>query len=109
MQLPPNLTTITVTGTFNDQGENLGTGTVTFAAEGMLTDAGYAILSSSAVVTIAGGVISVALPCTDNADLAPTPFMYNITVALGGQAGVTYTGISIPHTLGATVDLTALI
>jgi len=114
MTFPAGLTTITVTGenVLGIGGEPLA-GVAIFTASGPVDDPGAdAVLSGSAVGQITNGVMKpIEIPTTD----AVSPgFTYTITVRLqdadgnpGGPPPVT--GVQIPGTLGATVDLSALL
>jgi hypothetical protein len=52
------------------------------------------------------GSISISLPCTDTAGLSPLNFWYRVIEQITGY--VREYAIQLPHTLGATVDLSAL-
>lgn len=109
MSLPGNITTITVTGAFASPSGAAASGTVSFAPTSTLTDqAGQVILTAQPVVeTLTAGAFSVVLPCTDNTAIRPTPFEYLITISVP-YATVEPYAVSLPSTLGATVDLSAL-
>jgi hypothetical protein len=110
--LPGNVNAITVTGTFLTPAGAPATGTVTFnPGTGVFIDAaGGAILASPVVATLNGsGQISAVLACTDNVTLSGTPFTYAITIALNGQAGSVYPNKSLPHALGASVNISTLL
>ena len=112
MALPGNVNTITVTGTFLTPAGAPATGTVTFnPGTGVFLDAGgQAILVGPVTATLNGsGQISQVLACTDNVTLTGAPFTYAVAVALNGQAGSTYPGKSLPHTLGASVNIATLL
>ena len=112
MALPGNVNAITVTGTFLTPAGAAATGTVTFtpSVSTLIDSAGHAILASPVTATLNGsGQISQALACTDNGTLTGAPFTYSVTVALGGLPGSAYPGKSLPHTLGASVDLSTLL
>lgn len=110
MPLPGDLNTITVTGTFLDIFGNAASGTVTFTPSVLpLTDAvGHVIIEGPTVATLNGsGQISVVVACTDNANLSA--FTYTITPSINGSPAASYPGKALPHTLGSTVNLTALL
>ncbi len=112
MALPGNVNTITVTGTFLTPSGSPATGTVTFtpSAATFTDSAGEVILTAPVTAGLNGsGVISQVLACTDNSNLSGTPFTYTVTVALDGLPGSAYPGKSLPHSLGSTVDLSALL
>ena len=112
MALPGDISTIVVTGTFLGFAGTPCTGCVTFDPGGVvLADAtGHAILVAPVTATLNGsGHISVTLPCTDAVTLSPGPFTYTVTTALDGLPGSSHPRKAIPHTLGASVDLSALL
>ena len=112
MALPGNVNTITVTGTFLTPAGAPATGTVTFnPGSGVFIDAGGpVILASPVTATLNGsGQISAVLACTDNVTLSGTPFTYSVQIALGGQPASAYPNKSLPHTLGATVNISTLL
>jgi hypothetical protein len=71
---------------------------------------GWAVLAGSATLTVANGVgTPVTVPATDTAGTALT---YTITTRLNTPDGVNpppVIGVTIPHTLGLTVDISALL
>lgn len=114
MPLPGDLTTITVTGTFQDGLGTALTGHVTFTPTADLQDStGHVVLRAAPLhAYLTSGTISIVLPCTDNTTLNPSSWAYTVVESLSdGSSSLpnrTYT-VQLPHTLGATVDLTALI
>jgi hypothetical protein len=125
MALPGNVDLITVTGTFQfiDSTYPGGTSTVEFSPSGnpWLKDASAdAILLPKTVVctvnatgqlvgpagAVGAGGLGVKLPATDDADLAPTGFVYNVVIKITGLAPLAYS-ISLP-TSDSTVDLADL-
>lgn len=111
MTFPAGLTTITVTGLhiLSLDGQPLD-GAVIFTASGPVDDpAADAVLSGSAVGEVVNGVMTpLQIPTTD----AVTPgFTYTISQRLQttDMSPPPVTGISIPSTLGATVDLSDLL
>jgi hypothetical protein len=112
MTFPGGLTTITVTGqhVLALDGQPLD-GAVIFSASGLLDDpAADAVLSGSAVAVVTGGVMTpLVIPTTDAVSPA---FTYDIAFRLDSDDGIglpPYPGISIPASLGATVDISALL
>jgi hypothetical protein len=70
-----------------------------------------AVFLGSADATVANGVMEpISIPATDS---VTPPFTYTITLRISGPDGDSdnqvLTGVQIPSTLGATVDLAALI
>lgn len=109
MSLPGNVTTITVTGSFYDLQGNALSGTVQFIASAspFADPTAPAFLSGVTVTaTLSNGAFSVVLPCTDNTTLSPTGFVYTVVETVSGDSRQYL--ISLPHTLGATVDLAAI-
>jgi hypothetical protein len=114
MTFPAGLTTITVTGAnvLGLDGSPL-TGVVIFTASGPVDDpAADAVLDGPAVGNVTGGQLEpLVIPTTDAVSPA---FTYTITVKLqdadGAEGGPPpLVGVSIPHTLGTTVDLSDLL
>ena len=108
MPLPSNLTTITLTGTFlSNTGVPLS-GTIAFLPPPELVDPANAIMYSAPVTTTldASGHFSVSLICTDNGALLPVGWAYTVTEQIAGTR--TYQ-IYLPHTLGATADLSSVV
>ena len=112
MTFPAGLTTITVTGqhVLSLDGQPLD-GYVIFSASGPLENpAADVILSGSASAQVIDGVMTpVTIPTTD----AVTPaFTYDIAFRLDSADGISpppLVGVSIPSTLGPTVDLSQLL
>jgi hypothetical protein len=107
--LPGDITTITVTGSFETTLGVPATGNVLFTPFSTLTDTfGEVILTEApAVAALAGGAFSIVLPCTDNENIRPTPFEYLVQVAVPYATQDPF-AVAIPSTLGSTVDLSAL-
>ena len=112
MGFPAGLLTVTVTGQniLSLDGQPLD-GAVIFTASGPVDDpAVSALIEGSAVAQVVDGVmIPVVLPCTDS--VSPS-FTYTITTRLNNADGISpppVTGVAVPHSLGASVDLSALL
>lgn len=104
MALTPNLTTVTVSGTYVDIQGNPIAGQVNFTPRAILTDAAYnqIVISKTISVTLdPTGSFSVVLPVTDDTSLSPINFTYSVEEAFVG--GRIY-DISIPST-SATLNL----
>jgi hypothetical protein len=102
------LTTISVTGSFQDFTETGLSGSVTFTPTTAVVDSGGSLIlaASPVVTTVAGGTMTpVTLVTTDNAGLSPAGWQYNVSIAVPGMTQ-SYTTF-LPHT-GSTVDLSAL-
>lgn len=114
MPLPADLTTITVTGTYQDPSGSPLSGHVTFTPTADLLDStGHVVLRATPLtINLTSGAFSIVLPCTDNATLNPSTWAYTVveTVADGSQSltARTYT-VQLPHTLGTSVDISTLI
>lgn len=70
---------------------------------------GWAVLEGSASLTVTSGAgAPVTVPATDTAG---TVFTYTITTRLDGPDSPPppVTGVSVPHTLGPSVDISALL
>jgi len=108
MAIPGDLTTITVTDTYINADGTFASGTVTFTPTSQLQDAtGEVVVTAStitATVNATRGTFSVVLPCTDNADLTPSPWAYTVVINVPGVSSQSFTAL-FPHTLGASVAL----
>jgi hypothetical protein len=107
--LPPDLTTIVLTGTYADASGAPLTGQVIIYVPQVVRDStGKVILGAGPVSCPLGpaGSFTVTLACTDNPNLNPTGFTYTVLEQIPGL-GRSYS-ISLPHTLGPTADLSAL-
>lgn len=110
MPLTPNLTTITVSGTYVDlQGVAIA-GQVKFTPRSVLIDSAFdqIIIPNTITVTLdANGSFSVALPATDDSDITPTGFTYRVEESFSG--GRQY-DIAIPSSsAGAAINLADVI
>lgn len=105
MPLTPNLSTVTVSGTYVDIQGNAIAGQVKFTPRAILTDAAADQIVIPITVTVTldtNGGFSVVLPVTDDTSLAPTGFTYYVEESFSG--GRTY-DISLPISGGATINL----
>lgn len=114
MTFPAGLTTIQVTGLHIEglDGTPLS-GVIIFSASGPVVDSALsALLEGSATGEVVSGVMTpVIIPTTD---CVSPGFTYTITQRLQTPDGAEgspppVTGVLIPHTLGASVDLAALL
>ena len=114
MPLPIDLTSITVTATYEDGSGAPLFGYVTFTPSAELTDStGHVILRAAPIsAQLFRGSISQVLACTDNANIAPSGWYWIVNEVIGNAAGVltqrTY-NVLLPHSLGSTVDLSTLV
>lgn len=120
MPLPGDLTTITVTATYENMDGSPSKGTVTFAPNVVVTDStGHVIFPAGGITaTLASGALSITVPCTDNANTSPlNGWAYSVTEAIVVPAPLppsapsvvsrSYT-ILLPSSLGSTVDLSTV-
>lgn len=109
MPIPGGLTTITVTSSYPAIDGSPLSGNVVFETDQQIMDsAGLVKFSGSATRVVFRGVMQpITLPCADNGALNPTGFSYKVTETLNGVTQTPY-WVSLPSTLGATVDLSAL-
>jgi hypothetical protein len=108
MALPADINTITVTGTYKDVSGAALSGSVAFVpSTPLLVDTvGKALLSGGAVsVALSAGTFSQSLPCTGQ--MNPAGWTWTVAESITGLPARSYS-ISIPHSLGSTVDLTAV-
>lgn len=107
MPLPGDLTTITVNFRYTSLGAPIA-GSVTF--EPSVTT----LLDTIAPTFILGAVTgqlddngqgAVIVPCTDNAGLSPSGWVWKVTENLIGRPARASYYVSLPHTLGAAIDL----
>jgi hypothetical protein len=110
MPLPTNVSTGTVTGTFVNVAGDPKRGTVTFRpsfTRGL--DAGADVVFVPEIVTASldtQGHFSIQLAATDDPDLAPLNFTYNVEIHIGGVL-IPVFSMSLPS--GTTKDMTDVI
>lgn len=104
MALGPNLTTVTLTGSYVDFEGNPIEGQIRFSIAEVLRNGtdDQMVAPSSVVVPLSSGSFSVSLPATNDPDVVPNPFIY--TVEESFPNGRTYE-ISIPYTTSGSLDL----
>jgi len=104
MALGPNLTTVTITGSYVDFEGNPIEGQIRFSISEVLRNGtdDQMVAPSSVVVPLSSGSFSVAIPATNDPDVVPNPFEY--TVEESFPNGRTY-AISIPYTTSGSLDL----
>lgn len=109
MALPGNITTITVTGTYLDFQGNAAAGTIAFTptASELLDPGATTMLDAVPIVATldTNGHFSLVLPCTDNTTLLPGGFTYTVVETIHGIRSYQ---VSLPHTLGSTVDISVV-
>ncbi|MGI5404134.1 hypothetical protein ACQEVG_32730 [Streptomyces sp. CA-135486] len=99
MPMPPGIATVTLTGRYIRPDGTPLKGSVTFATPALLTLSGADTISAgSATVTLDdNGVFSVVLVATDNANMQPTGWAYQVTEKFQDVTGRTY-AIQLPAT-----------
>jgi hypothetical protein len=104
MALGPNLTTVTLTGSYVDFEGNPIEGQIRFSIGEVLRNGtdDQMVAPSSVVVPLTNGSFSVSLPATNDPDVVPNPFVY--TVEESFPNGRSYE-ISIPYTTSGSLDL----
>jgi hypothetical protein len=105
--LPGDISTVTVSGKFLTLDGNPASGTVTFTTSQAVVDGtGDAILPKQSITKTLDntGSFSVALPATDDSDLAPTGFTYKVTEQLTTPKSSRSYSISLPAS-PSTVNL----
>lgn len=108
MALPASVTTITVTGQYVDATGAAIRGSVTFTLDQSLLVAGASAFIAATDYTVpldANGSFSVDLPATNDPDVAPSGFTWEVRENFDG--GRTY-DISLPTNLAPAVDLSTL-
>lgn len=115
MPIPSGLTTITLTGTYNNGVGVPLSGTITITPSTDLIDAsGKVILRSVGInVNLTNGSFSVSLICTDNTAINPASgqWSYNIQENLtygNTNLAIRSYNILLPSTDGSTVDISTL-
>lgn len=87
MALSPDLTTITLTGTYVDIQGNPISGSVSFTPQSIIkdTDQNQIIINQALSATLdSNGSFSIVLPITDDTDVAPVPFAYEVEEVFSG-------------------------
>jgi hypothetical protein len=104
MALGVNLTTVTITGTYVDYEGNAIAGQIRFSTSEVLRNGtdDQMVAPSVVVVPLVSGAFSVTLPATNDPDVIPNPFTYDVEESFTG--GRSYT-ISIPYTTAGSLDL----
>jgi hypothetical protein len=109
MPLPGDINTITVTGTYLNPAGTAMAGTISFVpSTPILVDTVGSVLLGGVGTTVAlngSGAFSVVLPCTGQ--LTPGNWSYTVTETIAGLSPRSYS-ISVPHSLGASVDISTL-
>ena len=104
MALGPNLTTVTITGSYVDFEGTPIEGQMRFSIGEVLRNGtdDQMVAPSSVVVPLSSGSFSVTLPATNDPDVVPNPFVYSVEESFPN--GRTYE-ITIPYTTAGSLDL----
>lgn len=104
MALGPNLTTVTITGSYVDFEGTPIEGQMRFSISEVLRNGtdDQMVAPSSVVVPLSSGSFSVTLPATNDPDIVPNPFVYSVEESFPN--GRTYE-ITIPYTTAGSLDL----
>lgn len=87
MALPANLSTATITGTYVDLSGNPVRGSISFTPQTILKDTTLNVIVIPVIIVKefdANGSFTITLPCTDDTDVAPQPFIYTLEENFGG-------------------------
>jgi hypothetical protein len=105
MPLPSGIATVTVTGQYLDLNGNPLSGYVTFQAPAVLTfsEADVIVAGSVKCVLDSTGSFTATLIATDNEDMQPTDWAYEVAEAMHGHGVRTY-WVAVPST-PSTVDI----
>lgn len=102
MALPDDVTVVTLTGTYVDELGQPASGSLTFIPSvGTLRDPAHDVtikLNQQRVELTVGGLLSVALLATDDPDLVPVGFHYDVVERIDGYAQRSWI-LQLPHTI----------
>lgn len=98
MPMPPGIATVTLTGRYIRPDGTPLQGSVSIAAPALITLSGAdSLVNGSASVTLnSNGAFSVVLVATDNADMQPTGWAYNVVETMAGFPSRSYS-IMLPQ------------
>jgi hypothetical protein len=104
MALGPNLTTVTITGSYVDFEGTPIEGQMRFSIGAVLRNGtdDQMVAPSSVVVPLSSGSFSVSLPATNDPDVVPNPFVYSVEESFAN--GRSYE-ITIPYNTVGSLDL----
>lgn len=109
MAFPADVTTITLTGKYTDVSGNGLSGTVTFTpSTPLLVDTVGKVLMGAATIAVAtnaSGAFSTTL--LNTSQFSPVGWTWTVAESIKGLTPRSYS-ISLPSSLGATVDLSAV-
>ena len=108
MALPTNLTTVEVTGRYVDHNGSPVRGSVTFDTDYYVLDAGESVVVIEAPITVnldATGSFAVDLIATDDTDMTPTGWTWNLAPNFTGAFPLSF---ALPASLAPTTDITVL-
>jgi hypothetical protein len=101
------LTTITVTGTYDNEGATAASGTVTFTLSAPLVDTAAHVTYEPIpyTATLSAGAFSINLPATNDSTTSPTGLVYNVVESITGVVGTYTWSAPLPHTTSPlTID-----
>lgn len=109
MALPAGTTTVRIYGTYVNSGGKPYAGIVAFRPVVYTTGGDFIIPATNTRVTLTGGTFSIVLPTSDNAELTPDGWTYEVTEMLEGGVYRRYQIIA-PHNVAEVeiADLTPL-
>jgi hypothetical protein len=102
MALPASLSTATVIGTYVDLSGNPVRGSISFTPQTILKDVTLNVIVIPVIIVKefdANGSFTITLPCTDDTDVLPQPFIYTLEENFGG--GRTFS-IALPLSVANT-------
>ena len=109
MSLPASLQTVTIVGTYVDLLGNPVAGSVSFAPQTIIkdTDEDIIIMPTTVVKTLdATGSLTTVLPCSNDTDVIPQPFIYTLTENFtGGRTFALFLPLSVAGTTQNLADL----
>lgn len=110
MALPANLSTATVIGTYVDLSGNPVRGSISFTPQTILKDTTLNVIVIPTIIAKtfdANGSFTITLPCTNDPDVVPQPFVYTLEENFAGGRSFS---IALPISIaGTTVNLADLL
>lgn len=110
MALPASLSTATVIGTYVDLSGNPVRGSISFTPQTILKDTTLNVIIIPTIISKtfdANGSFTITLPCTNDPDVVPEPFVYTLEENFAGGRSFS---IALPISIaGTTVNLADLL
>jgi hypothetical protein len=110
MALPASLSTATITGTYVDLSGNPVRGSISFTPQTIIKELALNVIIIPTIIQEtfdANGSFSLTLPCTNDPDVTPEPFVYVLEENFTGGRSF---GIALPISIaGTTVNLADLL